>query len=131
MKRLLGIFFLFFCIISFESCEKDDSEQSENSTAFYYVKYEAKGAMKYNIESVTVATGKGSETITTSKKRSWSQTYGSVSKGFKASITAKGGWPTVNIYICKGKEPFTLKKSNSNSVGSPTSSTSASYTIDY
>ena len=86
---------------------------------------------KYNIESVTVSTDKGSETITTSKQRSWTQTYGPVSKGFRASITAKGGWATVNIYVCKGNEPFALKKSKSNNVGNSNTSTSASYTIDY
>ena len=85
---LLGILLYFFCAVSFISCDKDDSERSEDSTV-YYVKYEAKGAMKYNIESVTVSTDKGSETITTSKQRSWTQTYGPVSKGFRASITAK------------------------------------------
>ena len=127
---LLGILLYFFCAVSFISCDKDDSERSEDSTV-YYVKYEAKGAMKYNIESVTVSTDKGSETITTSKQRSWTQTYGPVSKGFRASITAKGGWATVNIYVCKGDEPFELKKSKSNNVGNSNTSTSASYTIDY
>ena len=127
---LLGIFLCFFCAVSFISCEKDDSERNENSTV-YYVKYEAKGAMKYNIESVTVSTGKGSETIATSKQRSWSQTYGPVSKGFRANITARGGWPTVYIYVCKGDEPFALKESKSNNAGSSNTTTSASYTIDF
>ncbi|MGR5578019.1 hypothetical protein [Bacteroides thetaiotaomicron] len=127
---LLETLLLSFCIISFASCDKDDSERSEDSTV-YYVKYEAKGAMKYNLESVTVSTGKGSETIATSKQRSWSQTYGPVSKGFRANITARGGWPTVYIYVCKGDEPFALKESKSNNVGSSNTSTSASYTIDF
>ena len=100
---LLGILLYFFCAVSFISCDKDDSERSEDSTV-YYVKYEAKGA---------------------------TQTYGPVSKGFRASITAKGGWATVNIYVCKGDEPFALKKSKSNNVGNSNTSTSASYTIDY
>ena len=127
---LLETLLLSFCIISFASCDKDDSERSEDSTV-YYVKYEAKGAMKYNVESITVLTGKGSETIATSKQRSWSQTYGPVSKGFRTNITARGGWPTVYIYVCKGDEPFTLKESKSNNVGSSNTSTSASYTIDF
>lgn len=132
---LLGIFLLFFCAISFISCSKDDSEcndipekiPNEEPTASYYVKYEAKGSVMNYIESIIVTTDKESETVT--HKRSWSQTYGPVSKGFKASITAIGGWPTVNIYVCRGEEPFVLKKTSSS--GSSTSSTSASYTIDF
>lgn len=127
---VLGIFLCFFCAVSFIGCDKDDSERSEDSTV-YYVKYEAKGAMKYNLESVTVSTGKGSETFTISKQRSWTQIYGPVSKGFRANITARGGWPTVYIYVCKGDEPFALKESKSNNVGSSNTSTSASYTIDF
>lgn len=38
---LLETLLLSFCIISFASCDKDDSERSEDSTV-YYVKYEAK-----------------------------------------------------------------------------------------
>ena len=38
---LLGILLYFFCAVSFISCDKDDSERSEDSTV-YYVKYEAK-----------------------------------------------------------------------------------------
>lgn len=131
---LLGIL-LFFCAFSFISCDKDDTERNdipekapnEEPTASYYVKYEARGSVKNYIESIIVTTDKGSETIT--HRMSWSQTYGPVPKGFRASITAIGGWPTVNIYVCRGEEPFVLKKTSSS--GSSTSSTSASYTIDY
>lgn len=126
---------LLFCTINLISCSKDNFESidipeeipNEEPTASYYVKYEAMGSVRNFIESIIVTTDKGKETIT--KKRSWSQTYGPVSKGFKASITAIGGYPTVNIYVCRGEEPFVLKGSNSS--GSSTSSASASYTIDY
>ena len=45
---LLGILLYFFCAVSFISCDKDDSERSEDSTV-YYVKYEANNEVGHKL----------------------------------------------------------------------------------
>ena len=121
MKRTLFIYTIFLLAIS---CHKNDDTDNANEPTIYYVKYEASGNGSYSyVDKTIVATGDGDRTFT-GTARSWSETFGPVSKGFRAEITAsgRGGIPRVAIYVCRGKEPFALKQ---------TGNGSASYTIDF
>ena len=121
MKRTLFIYTIFLLAIS---CHKNDDTDNANEPTIYYVKYEASGNGSYSyVDKTIVATGDGDRTFT-GTARSWSETFGPVSKGFRAEITAsgRGGIPRVAIYVCRGKEPFALKQ---------TGNGSAAYTIDF
>lgn len=105
MKRTLFIYTIFLLAIS---CHKNDDTDNANEPTIYYVKYEASGNGSYSyVDKTIVATGDGDRTFT-GTARSWSETFGPVSKGFRAEITAsgRGGIPRVAIYVCRGKEPF-------------------------
>ena len=54
--------------------------------------------------------------------RGWNQTFGPVKKGFRCSATVANGEPTIEIYVSKNDEPFSLKVSKTGK--------SASYIID-
>lgn len=125
IKVLLSIILACFLF----SCENGNVSASEGdlNADIYYVKYEAIMSSVYsgNIMKVTVASDYGNLTFEGGK--SFSQTFGPVSKGFKASIkgeclASSCNSLIVNIYVCRGSEPFALKS---------TGSYSTSYTIDY
>lgn len=132
---LRGIFFTVFSI-AFGSCSEeeqfvrlpDKEEEEKEEVAEYYVKYVAKSLNRYiSITGVTVATDNGTQTFNYSSnaKYSWEQTYGPVKKGFRASITVTGNKiGNIEIYCCRGSEPFALKASRSGSG-------SLQYTINY
>ena len=143
---LMVIFFTVFSI-AFGSCGKeekfvrlpdkeeekfvrlpDKEEEEKEEVAEYYVKYVAKSLNRYiSITGVTVATDNGTQTFNYSSnaKYSWEQTYGPVKKGFRASITVTGNKiGNIEIYCCRGSEPFALKASRSGSG-------SLQYTINY
>lgn len=127
MKKL-AILGLFSVCLLLAGCKKED----------YYVKYEA---MIYDIKGsnygmiVDVATDKGNETFN-AKGSTFSQTFGPVKKGFNAQIkitTEATCSAQVNIYACRGEEPFVLKKYNSKNLYPSYSNRylSTEYTIDF
>ena len=104
---------LISCLAIFGSaCSKDD-ENTENDVespaATYYVKYEASNTLHY-LESVCVTTEKGTQNFSV-RNKSWTQTFGPVSKGFRASISVgvSGGYTTLQIYVSKNNGPFVYK----------------------
>ena len=127
MKRLLVIASMVFVSVCLFSCEKADSDEhstnevTEENTDIpnYYVKYQFSCAYKYSL-SFTVETDMGPETFS-GIYAGWSETYGPVSKGFRASISVDAT-ANVKIYVSRGKEPFVLKASGNSS---------AAYTIDF
>lgn len=127
MKQFLRIFFSVVLCFSIFSCDKDDQGSKESPSASYYVKYQASSGNTYHfLESITVATDHGDETLT-GRTKSWSQVFGPVPQGFHAKISVKGGRnPFVQIYVCKGEEPFSLKQT-----GSGSGEANASYVIDF
>ena len=112
MKRLSLLFcaaIIFLC----SSCFTDHDN--------YYVKYEAIITPTFGLPSriveatYNVSTEKGNTEITTDSF-SWSETFGPVNKGFTASLSAKArviyisdAPMTLNIYVCRGEEPFVIK----------------------
>ena len=131
MKKAISLLSVLLTLLAFSSCTNEEpspsnTQQGTETDANYYVKYTALayGGVGYEnarIESVTVETETGSKTIEPNVK-SWEETYGPVSKGFKAKIQATGASKTVRIYVCRGEEPFVIKGEGSSS---------ASYTIDF
>ncbi|MDM8269570.1 hypothetical protein QUW50_11070 [Barnesiella viscericola] len=131
MKKIIVLLSVLLTLLTFSSCTNEEpspsnTQQGTETDANYYVKYTALayGGVGYEnarIESVTVETETGSKTIEPNVK-SWEETYGPVSKGFKAKIQATGASKTVRIYVCRGEEPFVIKAEGSSS---------ASYTIDF
>ncbi|HJB71894.1 MAG TPA: hypothetical protein H9939_01040 [Candidatus Barnesiella merdigallinarum] len=131
MKKIIVLLSVLLTLLTFSSCTNDEpspsnTQQGTETDANYYVKYTALayGGVGYEnarIKSVTVETETGSKTIEPNVK-SWEETYGPVSKGFKAKIQATGASKTVRIYVCRGEEPFVIKAEGSSS---------ASYTIDF
>lgn len=131
MKKIIALLSALLTLLAFSSCTNEEpspsnTQQGTETDANYYVKYTALayGGIGYEnarIESVTVETETGSKTIEPNVK-SWEETYGPVSKGFKAKIQATGASKTVRIYVCRGEEPFVIKAEGSSST---------SYTIDF
>ena len=107
---------LISCLAIFGSaCSKDDENTGsdvERPAAIYYVKYAASHPFYY-LESVCVTTEKGPQNFTV-RNNSWTQTFGPVSKGFRASISVSGrsGY-TLQIYDSKDNGPFVYKGSSS------------------
>lgn len=132
MKRLYLLYILFLGL-SFTNCSTDDSEtpfspDQSVEKVDYYIKYKVKCASRYSyLKGVTVATDKGTSTLEFKNKSSWEQTYGPVTKGFKASIKVYGLTSTVEIHCCRGQEPFALKAITNGQANDP----SLEYTIDY
>ena len=133
MKRYITLLCLLAAMLCLSSCITEEAN--------YYVKYEATiTSIYYGAEvNYVVATEKGSQTITTDSKN-LSEVFGPVQKGFTASISGKSDYPpvnssmVVNIYVCRGEEPFALKAqdvSKENSYSDTGISASASYTIDF
>lgn len=101
-------FALLIVLFLFVSC----SDEPETETADYYVRYEANVNSKTSKVEYTVNTDTGSKTFVGGKN--FSQTFGPVKKGFRASIDAYSAELTplsvdAYIYICKGAEPWGLK----------------------
>lgn len=112
-------------VFSLSSCSKDDNEPTTNDN--YYVKYVIKGNGAYGrFSNWSATTPEGGYTNNGTQVRSWNQTYGPVSKGFKCEVKINdyiSGAPTIEIHVSKNDEPFSLK---ANKTGS-----TASYTIDF
>ncbi len=109
-------------LMAFSSCQKEDDIKDNTSDDNYYVRYEITGDGPYGYFSNWSVTTPGSMyTKSGYQTRSWSQTYGPVSKGFTCSVSVESGSPTIKILISKNDEPFALKVS--------TTGSSASYTV--
>lgn len=134
-KYILRIILLTTFSIAFESCGEEDKivrfpdrEEEREEVVEYYIKYVANSVNRYySITGVTVATDRGTQSFnySTNAQKTWEQTYGPVKKGFRASITVEGAKiNNVEIYCCRGSEPFALKASKNGSG-------SLQYTINY
>jgi len=112
-------------VFSLSSCSKDDNEPTINGN--YYVKYVIKGNGAYSrFSNWNVTTPEGEYTNNGTQVRSWEQTYGPVSKGFKCEVKVNSyisGAPTIEILVSKNNEPFSLKASQTGN--------NASYIIDF
>lgn len=133
MKRLSIILLFTTILLCLSSCGKEPA-------ANYYIKYEAYvSSIIYEGREAryVVSTDNGDITITT-RRQSWSETYGPVEKGFTANITgstnvdySNGTTMTLNIYVCRGEEPFVFKASATDKIFKGKQSLSASYKIDF
>lgn len=114
-------------IFAFLSCNKEEIDNSKDTTTVvndnYYVKYVISSIYPYIFSNWTVTTPAGSYTKNDYQTRHWEQTYGPVKKGFKCDVKVKNGQPTIEIYVSKNQEPFSLKTT--------TNGYSATYTIDF
>ncbi len=137
MKYIWQLTIILALSLSFYSCEKttpDDivgNGNTETNTETntedikqdeYYVRYKAYCMFDMKL---TVNTDKGLKSFDV-KSSTFDETFGPVSKGFKASakITEPSSLSNnrVSIYVCKESAPFSLKE---------TGISNASYTIDF
>lgn len=107
--------------------ESETPNEEEVVKDEYYVQYEV-GGINHVIHSISVTTPWGTDGLapgTTAK--TWSETYGPVSKGFCANIRVSGTGTLfrVVIRVSKNGGPFALKASKTES-----GSVSVSYTIE-
>lgn len=140
MKNIINILQIILITISFSACSKDDTsnvpidETKVNDN--YYIKYEA-----YNGNGLSANGNVTTEKGILSFEDSFSETFGPVSKGFRASISVScrhkgnGGNSTysIRIYVSKNNEPFVLKASKEGkySWNGGGNSLSANYIIDF
>lgn len=111
--------FITLSIFTFLSCNKEEIDNSKDSTPNttpvvndnYYVKYVISSSYPYIFSNWTVTTPEGNYTKNDYQTRYWEQTYGPVKKGFKCDVQVKNGQPTIKIYVSKNQEPFSLKES--------------------
>ena len=114
MKKVFSFIFVvsvLLCLLT--GCSKNDDS---NSKSQYYVKYEVDVIGSYSyavITNITVNTEKGKQSFKTGN--AFSESFGPVEKDFKAKIIAyvdKERNYNVNarIYVCRDKEPFVLKE---------------------
>lgn len=124
-SRMQRVLLLLCLILGMSFCTKDHGEEEvvipdiPEQQAEYYVRYRAYTTTYVFINGVTVTTPKGTESFK-GRMSGFDQTFGPVPKGFKCSISADA--KKVEIYVCRGAEPFSLKA---------TGTTSASYVIDF
>lgn len=116
MERFLRLVLVSCLAIFGSACSKGDENTGsivESPAAIYYVKYEASNQLHY-LQSVHVTTEKGTQNFSV-RNKSWTQTFGLVSKGFRASISVgvSDGYTTLQIYVSKDNGPFVYKGSSS------------------
>lgn len=113
MKQRFLLFIALLCsAFTMSSCSDDDDEETDQ----YYIKYEAcitaNTADAKNIVGLTTPTGITYSTIIGSTD-TWQATYGPVSKGFEASMTASNfensSYHTFRISVSKNGSPFVVK----------------------
>lgn len=131
MKKIffIGIVAMIASICS--SCSKDSDNQQPDAPedkSEYYVKFEASCIGAYShLNNISVSTSNGGYGTTNYTGRSFSETFGPVPKGSKASISVfptgtSAGNVTTSIYISKDNGPFALKARGKDK---------CSYTIDF
>jgi len=111
VKTIIKIIAILFVAVVFSSCSDDDQADE------YYIKYEASVAANtdeaQNIVGLATPAGNAYSTITGSTDL-WQATYGPVSKGFEASMTASrfenSSYHTFRISVSKNNSPFVVKK---------------------
>ncbi|MBQ1221297.1 MAG: hypothetical protein IIX78_01975, partial [Alistipes sp.] len=118
--RLVCCFAALGLMVGSTSCSKDDDINTPEEKAEFYVKYKARTQYSL-ITSIVVSTPEGNLTIS-GNRQSYEQTFGPVSKGFVCYIKASQYPDVVEIYVCRGAEPFALKASGK---------TTATYAIDF
>ena len=130
MNKYLKItIFSLSLFMALASCKKEENKTTTNDE--YYVKYIIKGNGTYiYFSNFSVNSDQGNVSFSGYQYRSWNQTYGPVKKGFRASVSVKSSYVTVEIYASKNNGAFALKASKSGD-NSSTSNTSQSYTIDF
>ncbi|MDE6338990.1 MAG: hypothetical protein K2K97_04285 [Muribaculaceae bacterium] len=108
-----------------------DEPKSSAENTEYYVKYEAVVTSRYITNNISYTVAAENQNKTFQSGKTFSETFGPVRKGFKASITANAtnlsiADCSVSIYVSRGSEPFALKANKSGG-----RLVSTSYTIDY
>ena len=115
--------FIAFLVLSFSSCSEDDSINNEPvEQDNYYVMYIIKGNGPYGrFSNWEATTPDGKYSNNGYQTRGWKQTYGPVTKGFRAQIVIEkyiGGAPGLEIHVSKNDEPFSLKISKTGKTAS-------------
>ena len=114
MKKHFVLLLALVATLMMASCKKEKVN--------YYVKYEAIGSYYGGLMKINVNTENGIQSFTTSSK-TYSETFGPVSKGFAASISIIYSTNlNTYIYVSRGEEPFVLKA---------TGTSAAEYVIDF
>lgn len=126
LKTINIVLIAFFALTA---CNKEKAEPVLNDE--YYVKYNIKGNGTYAyFNEFSVYTDEGDKSFSGYQYKTWTQTYGPVKKGFKASVSVKSSIVTVEIYVSKNNGPFALKASKSGT-NSSMSNIAQTYTIDF
>ncbi len=116
MKKHLVLLVALVATLIMASCSKEEAN--------YYVKYEASAYTPHaSTIYISVNTENGVQSIQ-APGNTFSETFGPVQKGFKASISASVsvGTTSTSIYVSRGEEPFVLKA---------TGGETAEYVIDF
>jgi len=128
--KILDLLFIILILFSFTNCGNDLPEvpekpkkeeivypikpENKEEKDVYYVKYSAKSTRTYGpLGNIILKPESGVDQTIDSVKYSFEQTYGPVSKGFKAKMTVKGTATSMEISICKNNEPFAVKATKS------------------
>lgn len=137
--KIIKVFFHYVLLLSISfcisGCEKDYKFEDDDDIAEYYIKYKIKSTNLYGVYlqdvSIKINTEAGYKTLYFNRSnREWEQTFGPVKKGFNSNIKAKDPFyniSTMEIYVCRGQEPFVLKASLKRSNQEP----ELSYKIDF
>lgn len=112
-----------FSLFTLSSCSKDDITDNDlSSKDSYYVRYKISSKYPYIFSNWSVSTPNGVYSKNGYQTRNWEQTYGPVKKGFKCEAKVQNGTYTIEIYVSKNQEAFSLKATKGSAV---------SYTIDF
>ena len=127
--KILNLFLILLILISFTNCGSETPEVPEipekeeivypikpdnKEEDVYYVKYTAKSTRTFGpLGNIILKPESGVDRTIYSVKYSFEQTYGPVSKGFKAKMTVKGSATSMEISVCKNNEPFAVKTTKS------------------
>lgn len=131
MKRILFVGIAFMAMQFCSSCSKEENNpqqsESENKSE-YYVRCEAKceGYHAY-LDIISVSTSNGGYSSINYRGSSFSETFGPMPKGSRASISISphgtpSNYVTTTIYVSKDNGPFALKARGTDY---------CSYTIDF
>lgn len=120
MNRIYNYINIILGLMLFASCSTEDTPDSSDDLALYYVKYEVTFKTKHvNTEKIIrFKTENGKERISFTEWKSsiyWDGTYGPVDKNFRPFISCVvpdykyASEIHARIYISREKEPFVIK----------------------
>lgn len=128
MKAFTKLFLVLFAAITCFGCEKENEEQTpipEESSDFYYVRFEATSSYYY-IYGVSISLTGCESFRTIVEGKTYSEIIGPAHKGAVAKMNVSmvsGSCDNTAIYVSKNNGPFALKKQGSGY--------DLSYTIDF